>query len=106
MLLRRAIAGKFRLNGTLRDLAMRALRKPIIWHQCNFVSLTNAGRIAGKSAAWARGAVCTGDLQAVRLPNGGTEVITVKSLTEFLGRSRVICPEEFSGTGALLRTVH
>lgn len=69
---------------------MTALRKPIDWRQCEYLSLTNAGRVAGKSAAWARGAVCTGELEAVRLPNGGAEVIRVQSLLDFLKRSRPI----------------
>ncbi|MES2335195.1 MAG: hypothetical protein V4551_11040 [Pseudomonadota bacterium] len=85
---------------------MTALRKPIDWRQCDFISLTNAGRVAGKSAAWARGAVCTGDLQAVRLPNGGAEVITVKSLADFLERVCPIGPDDLRRTGPLSHAVH
>jgi hypothetical protein len=82
---------------------MTALRKPIEWRQCEFLSLTNAGRVAGKSAAWARGAVCTGDLQAVRLPNGGAEVVTVRSLAAFLDRARPVRAEDF-GEGRMPST--
>jgi hypothetical protein len=85
---------------------MTALRQPIDWRQCDFISLTNAGRVAGKSAAWARGAVCTGDLEAVRLPNGGVEVVTVKSLAAFLDRSHPVQPDEFRRTRPQTATIH
>ena len=85
---------------------MTTLRTPIDWRQCEYVSLSNAGRIAGKSATWARGAICTGDLQAVRLPNGGAEVITVQSLVDFLGGAHPVRSTPAGPTGPLSRTIH
>ena len=67
---------------------MSTLRTPVTWEACEYLSLSDAGRIAGKSAAWARGAVCTGDLEAVRLPTGGRDVVTVRSLKALLEKSR------------------
>lgn len=85
---------------------MTALRAPIDWRQCEYISLTNAGRVAGKNAAWARGACCTGDLQAVRLPSGGAEVVTVKSLAAFLDRARRLKAEDLREAAMQSTSVH
>lgn len=69
---------------------MQVLQRPIDWKDCEFVSLSNAARIAGRSPTWVRGAICTGDLEGVRLPTGGPEVVTVKSLVALLERAERI----------------
>lgn len=69
---------------------MTHVHKPLDWKECEYLSLANAARIAGRSATWARAAVCTGDLESVRLPTGGPEVVTVRSVQALLSRSRLI----------------
>lgn len=66
---------------------MQTLRQPLDWRACEYVSLANAARIAGRSPNWVRGAICTGDLEGVQLPTGGPEVVTVKSLVALLDRA-------------------
>lgn len=77
-------------NAPKRRNAMQVLQKPIDWRDCEFVSLSNAARIAGRSPTWVRGAICTGDLEGVRLPTGGPEVVTVASLVALLERAERI----------------
>ena len=69
---------------------MQTARTLIDWRDCEFVSLANAARIAGRTPSWARNAICTGDLEAVKLPTGGPEVVTVESLRALLQRARQV----------------
>lgn len=73
---------------------MEPLRKPLEWHECEYLSVANAARVVGRSATWARAAICTGDLEAVRLPTGGPEVVSVKSLLALISRSRHLPKDE------------
>lgn len=59
-------------------------QKPIDCRSCEFVSLANAARIAGREPGWASDLVTAGVLEARRLPSGGPPVVTVESLARFL----------------------
>ncbi|MEC7763737.1 MAG: hypothetical protein VX874_17670 [Pseudomonadota bacterium] len=61
-----------------------ALMKPLDWRSCEYVSMANASRIAGRSPGWAQELVTFGALKAFRLPSGGPPVVTVESLAAFL----------------------
>lgn len=63
-------------------------RKPLDWRSCEFVSLSNAARIAGRAPGWAQELVTTGELECKRLPCGGPPVVTVRSLANFLERAQ------------------
>lgn len=65
-------------------------RKPLDWRSCEFVSFSNAARIAGRSPGWAQELVTTGELEGVRLPCGGPPVVMVKSLITFLDRAQPV----------------
>lgn len=78
---------------------MRVLREQIDWRDCEFVSLANASRIAGRGPNWVRRAICVGDLEAVKLPTGGPEVVTVASLRALLERSRRVEREALREAG-------
>ena len=81
-------------------------RKPIPWRECEFVSMANAARIAGRSPAWVRRALCIGDLQARTLPTGGPPVVTVASLAELLDASQPAAGENIKpGVRRSLRLV-
>ena len=64
------------------------------WRQCEYVSLSAAARIAGRSPGWARRALCTGDLEAFRLPTGGPPVVSVASLARLLNAATPIRGED------------
>lgn len=72
---------------------MRTLTAPVDWRDCQFISLANAARIAGRSPGWVRGAVTAGDLIAMRLPTGGPPVVTVESLAALLDASTPVPAE-------------
>jgi hypothetical protein len=79
------------------------------WRDCEFVSMAEAARIVGRSKSWTQRAVCTGDLEAVWLPTGGPEVVTVASLARLIDRAEPAVlhfPKPRPGTaGAALRLV-
>lgn len=85
---------------------MEHSRKPLDWQDCEFLSLTDAARVVGRSPTWARAAICTGDLEAVYLPTGGREVVTVKSLKALVSRSHPVNPGDFHRTKPLSAAVH
>lgn len=62
------------------------------WRDYEFVSLAEAARIVGRTSSWTRRAIVTGDLEAVVLPTGGPEVVTVRSLAALVDRAER--PEE------------
>lgn len=66
------------------------LRKPLNWRECDFVSMANAARIAGRAPGWAQELVTVGALEARRLPSGGPPVITTASLARFLDAAEPI----------------
>ena len=62
------------------------------WRQREFVSLQEAGRIVGRSRQWAARMVNRGWLEAVRLPSGGSPVVTVQSLDRFVKQAQRKAP--------------
>jgi hypothetical protein len=80
--------------------------KPLDWQDCEFLSLTDAARVVGRSPTWARAAICTGDLEAVYLPTGGREVVTVKSLKALVSRSRPVPQQDINSARPLTPAVH
>lgn len=62
------------------------------WRDYEFVSLAEAARIVGRTASWTRRAIVTGDLEAVVLPTGGPEVVTVRSLAALVDRAEPPAP--------------
>lgn len=86
---------------------MKLLSDPLDWRSCEYVSMANASRIAGRSAGWARGAVTAGDLDVVYLPTGGPPVVTVASLARLLDGTRPLPGHEVGpGRRPVLRLVH
>lgn len=75
------------------------------WRDCEFVSLTDAARIVGRDTSWTQRALCRGDLEAVRLPCGGREVVTVRSLARFVDRSEPTSGSRRVVSGPALRLV-
>lgn len=63
---------------------MEVFRTPIPWQECEFVSMANAARIAGRSHGWVRECITAGELSARRLPTGGPPVVSVASLRALL----------------------
>lgn len=85
---------------------MEHSRKPLDWQDCEFLSLTEAARVVGRSPTWARAAICTGDLEAVYLPTGGREVVTVRSLKALVSRTRPVPQQDFAVVRPLTPAVH
>lgn len=73
-----------------RKAELMTLRKPLDWRDCEFVSMANAARIAGRAPGWAQELVTFGSLEARRLPCGGPPVITTASLARFLDAAEPI----------------
>ncbi|WP_131618154.1 hypothetical protein [Roseivivax marinus] len=84
---------------------MRVKQSPVDWRECQFVSIANAARIAGREPGWAREAIAAGHLEAVRLPTGGPAVVTVASLRLFLDAAREAAPVHQGERGPSLRVV-
>lgn len=72
---------------------MHLRKSPVAWHECEFVSLSNAARIAGRAEGWTREAITSGRLKAVRLPTGGPPVVTVSSLRRLLSEVEPVASE-------------
>lgn len=85
---------------------MEHSRKPLDWQDCEFLSLTEAARVVGRSPNWTRAAICTGDLEAVYLPTGGREVVTVRSLKALVDRSRPVPQQDLAVARPLSPSVH
>ena len=62
------------------------------WRDYEFVSMAEAARIVGRTPSWTRRAIVTGDLEAVVLPTGGPEVVTVRSLAALIDRAGPAVP--------------
>ncbi len=85
---------------------MEHSRKPLDWQDCEFLSLTDAARVVGRSPTWARAAICTGELEAVYLPTGGREVVTVRSLKALVDRSRPVPQQDLTLARPFSSVVH
>lgn len=88
---------------------MENSRKPLGWlgwQDCQFLSLAEAARVVGRSPTWTRNAICTGELEAVYLPTGGREVVTVKSLQALVDRSRSVPRQALNSARPLTSAVH
>jgi hypothetical protein len=85
---------------------MEHSRTPRDWKDCEFLSLAEAARVVGRSSTWTRAAICIGELEAVYLPTGGREVVTVKSLKALVSRSRPVPQQDLAVVRPLSPAVH
>jgi len=85
---------------------MSICRQTLPWQRCQYVSLANTAKIAGRSHGWVRRAVQTGHLDAFELATGGPPVVSVVSLRNLLAASKPIEPHAVpAGRRAPLRVV-
>jgi hypothetical protein len=66
------------------------------WREREFVSLSDAALIVGRSRTWVESEMVAGRLKFRRLPSGGPAVVTVASLRRLVDASEPVRVRDFA----------